>query len=118
MNFFISPAWAQSTGGAVGPGMELLFMVGIFFLIMYFLVIRPQNKRNKEHKDLIASLESGDEVITTGGMLGKIVKISESLVQIEVQKGTVVTIQKQGISSVVPKGTLESVVDKPSKGRH
>ena len=120
MDFLISPAWAQGAGGtaALGaPGMELIFMIGIFFLIMYFLVIRPQNKRNKEQKNLLASLESGDEVITTGGILGKIVKISESLIQIEVQKGVVVTLQKQGVSSVVPKGTLLSIGDKPAKGK-
>ena len=104
----ISSAYAQDGAPTGSAGYELLFMVVIFFLIMYFLVIRPQNKRNKEHKALISSLAKGDEVTTTGGMLGKITEVEDSFVRIEVQKGVVLKIQKQSISSVLPKGTLDN----------
>ncbi|MGU9978381.1 MAG: preprotein translocase subunit YajC [Candidatus Oxydemutatoraceae bacterium WSBS_2016_MAG_OTU14] len=108
MDFLISPAFAQS-GGAAGPGIELFVMIGIFFLIMYFLVIRPQNKRNKEHKELLSTLASSDEIITNGGLIGKVTEVDESFVKIEVQKGIVIAVQKQAIASVVPKGTLNSL---------
>ena len=89
-------------------GYELLFMVVVFFLIMYFLVIRPQNKRNKEHKALLSSLNKGDEISTSGGVVGKITQVGESFVSIEVQNGVELKIQKQSVSSVFPKGTLSS----------
>ena len=106
MNILISNAWAQGGGGG-GGGMELLVMVGIFFLIMYFMIIRPQNKRNRDHKQLLASLSCGDEVVTSGGLLGKISQVDESFVRLEVQNGVIVKVQKQAISSVMPKGMVD-----------
>lgn len=109
MTVFINNAYAQEAGAASSSaGYELLFMVVIFFLIMYFLVIRPQNKRNKEHKALLSALSKGDEITTSGGVLGKVTHVDDSFVHIEVQKGVELKIQKQSVSSVLPKGTLNS----------
>lgn len=104
----INTAYAQGGNAQGSPGYELLFMVVIFFLIMYFLVIRPQNKRNKEHKALLSSLNKGDEISTSGGVIGKITHVGESFVSVEVQNGVELKIQKQSVSSVLPKGTLNS----------
>ena len=106
---FISSAYAQDSATQTSSaGYELLFMVVVFFLIMYFLVIRPQNKRNKEHKALLTALSKGDEIATSGGVLGKVTQVGESLVHIEVQKGVELKVQKHSIASVLPKGTLDS----------
>lgn len=113
MNILIENAWAQGGGGGGGGGMELLVMVGIFFLIMYFMIIRPQNKRNRDHKQLLASLSCGDEVVTSGGLFGKISRVDESFISLEVQSGVIVKVQKQAISSVMPKGMSD---EKPPKG--
>ena len=106
IEFFISSAWAQEA--VPGGGFQLLIMVGIFFLIMYFLLIRPQQKRTKEHSALIASLSKGDEVVTSGGILGQVVAISDSFISIEVQSGTTIKVQKQSVQSMMPKGTIKS----------
>ncbi len=105
MDVFISPAWAQNV--SPGGGIELLVMIGIFFLIMYFLLIRPQQKRAKEHKELVASLAKGDEVIVSNGILGKIADIRDSFIVLEVQDGVRIKVQKQSVSSVMPKGTFK-----------
>ena len=111
MTGFINNVYAQEAGApASSAGYELLFMVVIFFLIMYFLVIRPQNKRNKEHKALLSSLSKGDEISTSGGILGKVTEVEDSFVHIEVQKGVELKIQKHSVSSVLPKGTLSSSI--------
>lgn len=109
MTSLINNVYAQQTEvPAQSAGYELLFMVVVFFLIMYFLVIRPQNKRNKEHKALLSSLSKGDEIATSGGVLGKITNVDDSFVQIEVQEGVELKIQKHSVSSVLPKGTLNN----------
>ena len=106
MDFLISPAWAQAAPSG-GGGAQLLIMVAIFFLIMYFLLIRPQQKRAKEHRDLIASLNKGDEVMTSGGILGRVAEIDKSFILLEVQSGVNIRVQKQAVSSVMPKGTFK-----------
>lgn len=105
MDFFISPAWAQQA--QQGGGMQLLVMIGVFFLIMYFLLIRPQQKRAKEHKSLLSSLTKGDEVLASGGILGKVTDVGDSFVTLEVQSGIKIKVQKQSVSSVMPKGTIK-----------
>ena len=105
MDFFISPAWAQEAPAE--GGFQLLIMIGIFFLIMYFLMIRPQQKRTKQHKELISSLTKGDEILTSGGILGKIVVIDNNFISLEVQDGVRIKVQKQSISLVMPKGTVK-----------
>ncbi|GGB01135.1 MULTISPECIES: preprotein translocase subunit YajC [Agarivorans] len=112
MSLFISPAYAE--GGAAAPaggGMELIFMMAIFAVIFYFMIYRPQSKRVKEHKNLMASLSKGDEVLTTGGLVGKIIKISEEneYFQLSLSDDTTVTLKKDFVSAVLPKGTLKSL---------
>ena len=111
----IDDAYAQ-TGMTGSAGMELLIMVGIFFLIMYFMIIRPQNKRSREHRQLLASLSRGDEIVTSGGLFGKISQVEESFVRLEVQKGIEVKVQKQAINSVMPKGTFGDDAGKETGG--
>lgn len=103
--FLISDAMAEGTSASQGPG--LIIMVAIFFAIMYFMIIRPQQKRQKEHKKLVGSLSKGDEVVTSGGMLGKILKVGDNSIKVEIAEGVAVKLQKNSISSVLPKGSLK-----------
>jgi preprotein translocase subunit YajC len=102
--FFISDAHAEDA--PAGGGTEMLIMIGIFFAIMYFMIIRPQQKRSKEHKSLMDSLSKGDEVVTTGGMMGKIKGVGDDIIRIELAENIVIKVQKHAIASVLPKGTL------------
>ena len=104
--FLISDAMAESAAPP-GAGYSMFIMIGIFFVIMYFMIIRPQQKRQKEHQKLISSLSKGDEVVTNGGILGKILKVGENSIKVEIAEGVAVKLQKNSISSVLPKGTLK-----------
>ncbi|MFN2348991.1 MAG: preprotein translocase subunit YajC [Thioalkalivibrio sp.] len=106
MNFFIADAAAQSGQSAGGGGFEFLIMIAIFFAIMYFLIIRPQTKRAKEHKAMVESLAKGDEVITNGGLLGRIVEMDDSFIRVELTEGVQVSVQRTAIATVMPKGTM------------
>ncbi len=86
-----------------------IIMMVVLFGAMYFLLIRPQNKKAKEHKDLILSLNNGDEVITVGGLLGKVIKVIDHFVVLAIADGVEVAVQKQAISQILPKGTLKSL---------
>jgi len=88
--------------------MSLLPLV-LIFVVFYFLLIRPQNKRQKEHKALVADLAVGDEVVTGGGILGKVTEVKEQFVRVEVSDGVVLKIQRHTIAAVMPKGTVKSV---------
>ena len=103
---FISDAHAEAAPAPAGGGTEMLIMIGIFFAIMYFMIIRPQQKRQKEHKSLMDSLTKGDEVVTNGGMMGKIKAVSDDVVRIELAENVIIKVQKHAIASVLPKGTL------------
>ncbi len=112
MSFFISNAYAQSAPAAQqGGGMELLVMLGIFGLIFYFMLYRPQAKRVKEHKNLISSLSKGDEVLTQGGLVGKITKVNEEkdFIEISLNENNNIVVQKSAITAVLPKGTMKSI---------
>ncbi len=111
MSLFISNAYAQDAGGAAGGGFEMLIMLGVFGLIFYFMLYRPQAKRVKEHKNLVTSLGKGDEVLTQGGMLGKIVKVSDEkdFIEIALNDSTNIVIQKSAVSAVLPKGTMKAI---------
>lgn len=109
MSFFIPEAVAQTGAPAQGSGFEPLIMLAIFGLIFYFLIWRPQSKRAKEHKNLIAGLEKGDEIIISGGLAGKVTKISDNFVAMEIADGVEVKIQKAAVANVLPKGTLKAV---------
>lgn len=109
MSFFISDAMAQQAGQAQGGGFEFLIMIGIFFAIMYFMIIRPQTKRAKEHKKMVEALSKGDEVVTNGGLLGKVAEVGENFIKVEIAEGTEVRVQKQAVATVMPKGTMKSL---------
>lgn len=110
MSFFISNAYAQAGAPApAGGGIEFMIMIAIFFALMYFMIIRPQSKRAKEHRKLLESLSKGDEVVTTGGMVGKVSAVGENFLEVEVSEGTVVKVQKQAVSAVLPKGTIKGL---------
>ena len=110
MDFLISTAHAQSAQQPQQPDMFTgLFLPMIFLaVVFYFLIIRPQSKRAKEHKSMLSELNKGDEVATNGGLLGKVVKIGENFVELEVADNVYVRVQKQAISNLMPKGTLKS----------
>ncbi len=111
MSFLISDAVAQSAPAAPPPaagGGQLLIMMIIFFALMYFLIIRPQSKRAKEHKQLIEGLKKGDEVVTNGGLAGTITNVGESFIRVEIANGVETAVQKQSISMVLPKGSLKN----------
>jgi len=108
MDFFISAAHAQE--GAPGGGMiEFLIMIAIFFAIMYFLIIRPQSKRAKEHRAMVEALAKGDEVVTNGGLLGKITEVGENFIRVELTDGVKVIVQRQSVAQVMPKGTMKDI---------
>ena len=106
LDFFITSAYAQDA--APQGGLMSFLPLIIIFVIFYFLLIRPQMKRAKEHKNLVAALSTGDEVVTNGGILGKITKVGESFVTVELADNVQIKLQKHAIASVMPKGTIKS----------
>ncbi len=106
----ISLAHAQTAGAADPTGglMQFLPMI-VIFAVMWLLMIRPQMKKAKEHKSLLEALAKGDEVVTQGGIVGKVVKINDAYVTVEIAAGTEVVVQKPAIGLVLPKGTLKSL---------
>ena len=110
MNFFISDAFAQGAGpSGQTAGVLNIVMLLVFVAMLYFLLLRPQLKRAKQHKQMVEALAKGDEVVTSGGLLGKITQVEESFVAIEVAKGIEVRLQKSSVASVLPKGTYKPV---------
>ena len=107
LDFFIASAHAQDAAAPAGGLMSFLPLI-IIFVIFYFLLIRPQMKRAKEHKNLVAALGTGDEVVTNGGLLGKITNVGESFVTVELADNVQIKVQKHAIASVMPKGTVKS----------
>ncbi|WP_026224679.1 preprotein translocase subunit YajC [Methyloversatilis thermotolerans] len=107
---FISPAYAQ-TGGASDPtgGLMGLLPIILMFGVIWFLMIRPQMKRAKEHKALVEALAKGDEVVTQGGMAGRITKVGDAFVTIELAPNVEVAVQRQAVANVLPKGTLKAL---------
>ena len=103
----ISPAYAQA--GVTGSGMEgILLMIGMFVLL-YFLMIRPQMKRAKEHKAMTETLQKGDEVIAAGGVMGKITKVSEAYLSLEIAPNVEIHLQRGAVQMLLPKGTIKSI---------
>lgn len=110
MSFFISDAMAQAAPAAQEPNImsQLIFFIGIF-VIFYFLLIRPQQKRAKEHRNLVSALSKGDEVVTNGGLAGKVTEVGDEYVNLELADNVEVKLQKQSVVNVLPKGTLKTI---------
>ena len=110
---FISNAYAQTAAGAADPGLmgslTTFAPIIIMFVVMYFIMIRPQQKRQKELKTMMDALAKGDEVITVGGVLGRVSKVAEGYVTIEVAAGTEIVVQKNAVTTLLPKGTLKAL---------
>ncbi|MGI9263627.1 MAG: preprotein translocase subunit YajC [Gammaproteobacteria bacterium] len=106
MDFLISNAWAQAPAGQPDGLMSFLPLI-LIFAVFYFLLIRPQTKRAKEHRKMVSELTVGAEVVTSGGVLGKVVEAGEQFLKIEVAEGVVLTVQRPTVSAVMPKGTYK-----------
>jgi preprotein translocase subunit YajC len=107
MDFLVETAQAQANGGAAGgnPLMGLLLPV-LILVLFFFLFIRPQQKRMKEHRQMVSELKKGDEVVTGGGLTGRITEVDESFVTLQIAENVEVRVQKQSVSNLLPKGTL------------
>ena len=104
----ISDAWAQAPAGSAGGGWESMLLIGAMFAVLYFLMIRPQMKRAKEHKTMVDALQKGDEVVTAGGILGRISKVGEGYLSIEIAPNTEIQVQRAAVQTVLPKGTIKN----------
>ena len=110
MNLFESVAHAAPAGGApADAGLINILFLGGFILIFYFLLIRPQSKRRKEHQALISGLSKGDEVVTAGGIVGQINKVEDDFVKIQVADNMELRVQKSSVGATLPKGTLKTL---------
>ena len=112
MSFFISDAMAEAAPVAAQqqPGlMEALFPFVILFIVFYFLLIRPQSKRAKEHKAMVDAVSKGDEVVTAGGLYGKVTEVSEEYLQVKLADNVEVKLQRSAVQSLLPKGTIKSL---------
>ncbi len=110
MNLFETTAYAAPAGGVGGDGALIQFLfLGGFVLIFYFLLIRPQNKRRKEHQALVGSLSKGDEIVTAGGIVGLITKVEDDFVKVRVGGDVEMRMQKSAIGATLPKGTIKSL---------
>jgi preprotein translocase subunit YajC len=106
----ISSAFAQAApAGGGDAGLMSFLPIILMFVLLYFLMIRPQMKRAKEHKAMVDALQKGDEVITAGGVLGRITKVSDAYVSVEIAANTEVSVQKGAVQTLLPKGTIKSV---------
>ena len=106
MDFFISNAYAQDAA-ASGGLMSFLPLI-VIFAVFYFMLIRPQMKRSKDHRNLVSQLAKGDEVITNGGLLGRITEVTDSFVTLELADNIKIKLQRQAVANVMPKGTIKS----------
>ena len=105
MDFFIRDAYAQA--GGAGPGMGDFLFIIILFAVFYFLLIRPQQKRAKEHRNMVEALAKGDEVVTQGGVLGKIREVGDAFITLEIAEGTEIKVQRSAVGALMPKGTIK-----------
>ena len=107
---FISNAYAQAAGPAgAGGGLMSFLPIILMFVVLYFLMIRPQMKRQKEQKAMIDGLAKGDEIVTAGGVVGKVTKVSDGYVTMEVAEGTEIVMQKAAVTLLLPKGTIKAL---------
>ncbi|MCS4503839.1 preprotein translocase subunit YajC [Arhodomonas aquaeolei] len=118
MDFLISDALAQGQGGAAPGGTltSLIFPVALI-VIFYFLLIRPQQKRAKEHKKLVEGLAKGDEIVSSGGLAGKVTDVGENFASVEIAPNVEIRLQKSAVAQVLPKGTLKQKLEKADSGQ-
>jgi len=109
MSFFISDAAAQAAPAATQPGIEGLIFPLAILVFFYFLFIRPQSKRTKEQKQMLTALSKGAEVVTSGGILGKVIDVDDNFVKIEVADNSYLQVQRHAIANMMPKGTYKTV---------
>ena len=107
MDFLIADAYAQGGGGQSDATFSFVMLIALF-AVFYFVLIRPQSKRQKEHKAMVAGLAKGDEVVTNGGLLGKITNVGDNFATIEISSGLEVRVQRVAIAALMPKGTIRS----------
>lgn len=107
MDWFISTAAAQTTTGAAARTDPFLYMLPLFLVVFYFMLIRPQNKRAKEHRAMLAALEVGNEIATAGGIIGKVTEVGENFVTVDIATNVLVKVQRNTIAQVLPKGTIK-----------
>lgn len=112
MSFFISDAVAAAAPAAATasqPGLEGMIFPAAILVFFYFLFIRPQSKKTKEHKDMLSALTKGTEVVTSGGILGKVAEVDDNFVKLEVGDNNFLQVQRHAIASIMPKGTYKTV---------
>ena len=110
LSFFISDAVAQAPGQApAAGGLSTLLLPILLIVVFYFLLIRPQQKKQKEHRQMVDALVAGNEVVTGGGVLGKVTEVGDQFVTVEVASGVNVKVQRQSIAAVLPKDTIKNV---------
>jgi preprotein translocase subunit YajC len=109
MDFFINTAQAQAAGGAGGQSlMQAMLLPALLLVVFYFLLIRPQSKRAKEQREMLSKIVVGDEIATTGGILGKVTEVGDQFLTLEIASGVSVKLQKFQVSLVLPKGTVRN----------
>ena len=106
MDFFITPAWAQAAGSTAGTLGTILPLV-LIFVVFYFLLIRPQTKRAKEHREMVGKLAAGDEIVTNGGILGRISEVGDHFITLEIASGVAIRVQRVQVAQLMPKGTFK-----------
>jgi preprotein translocase subunit YajC len=108
MDLLIPPAYAQAAGGSQPSAWMQMLPLVLIFVVFYFLLIRPQTKKAKEHREMVAKLAAGDEVVTSGGILGRVSEAGETFVTVEIASGVAVRVQRAQVSQLMPKGTYKS----------
>ena len=108
MGFLVSDAMAAPQAAAT-PGFDSFIFVGLLFVIFYFMIIRPQSKRQKEQRDMVSAVGKGDEVVTNGGLIGKIIKAGDTFLVLELAANVEVNVQRNAIMQVLPKGTIKGL---------
>lgn len=109
MDFLIPTAYAQAEQAAAPSATFNLIFIGGMFLLFYLILWRPQSKRAKEHRELVSAIAKGDEVMTSGGIIGRVTRVSDDYIAVEIAKGVEIRLQKSSIAAALPKGTIENI---------
>nr|VFK41085.1 MAG: protein translocase subunit yajC [Candidatus Kentron sp. SD]VFK46838.1 MAG: protein translocase subunit yajC [Candidatus Kentron sp. SD]VFK79142.1 MAG: protein translocase subunit yajC [Candidatus Kentron sp. SD] len=119
MNFFVEVAHAEAApaGAQTDAGFVTFLPMILLFALLWFLLIRPQQKRAKEHKNMVGALSKDDEVVTSGGVLGRITHLNDNFVTLEVAENVGVTVQRHAVTSLMPKGTIKTETESSAKGK-